>query len=409
MYTALRNEIDTIQIIDNHAHPGFALYFDSIPQQFRTPLAVDGFKTPSESSAGFPYQEALHYEAYEKLYGFSRADIDNPDKRTELSSVYEEQRNNLPSFIDKAMDQGGVEKIIVNFVIPKCLKGKKNILFIPVIDPLVLPFDNSHLENRPMALTRPYSYLLQQLKDQYHYEEKGFSHYLEFIDQVLQGYLDEGCVGFKFAIAYARTTYFENVPVSEGESLYPKAMAGDLAAYHRLQDLLVWYIMRKIVQFDVPVQYHFAIIDNHIRCFKPSNLANMLEDSELSNAKIVILHGGYPSFLDSETMALGGLSPNYVHIDFSGRIMFANHPKIIAKMLRTWLEKPALWNKLIYGSDTLWGERYIYTCSKTGRDGVYYALESMIDDGIIDEETAIGLARKLLRDNALRLYRLEDD
>jgi predicted TIM-barrel fold metal-dependent hydrolase len=108
-------------------------------------------------------------------------------------------------------------------------------------------------------------------------------------------------------------------------------------------------------------------------------------------------------------LALGGLAtPNNVYIDLSGRIMFANHPKIIAETLRTWLEKPALWNKLLYGSDIIWGERYLHTCARTGRDAIYLALASMIDDKIIDEPLAVTLARKILRENALGLYRFTE-
>lgn len=194
--------------------------------------------------------------------------------------------------------------------------------------------------------------------------------------------------------------------MSEGPTLYEKAKSGDREAYTRLQDLFVWYVMRKSIIYDLPVQFHFAITNNHVDYFDPLNLTNMLEDPQLMNAKIVILHGGYPRFDSSEVLALGGLSVNNVYIDISGRIMFANHPKNIAKMLRNWLEKPALWDKILYGSDVLWGERYIYTCAKTARDAVYYALAGMIDDNIIDEATAITIARKILRENSIKLYKL---
>jgi predicted TIM-barrel fold metal-dependent hydrolase len=83
-----------------------------------------------------------------------------------------------------------------------------------------------------------------------------------------------------------------------------------------------------------------------------------------------------------------------------------NHPRILAATLRKWLEKPILWDKIMYGSDVLWGEKYIYVSSKVGRDAVYFALKSMIDDDIIDENIAMVIARKLLRENAQKLYKL---
>jgi phosphoribosylpyrophosphate synthetase len=60
----------------------------------------------------------------------------------------------------------------------------------------------------------------------------------------------------------------------------------------------------------------------------------------------------------------------------------------------------------MYGSGSFRGERDIYVSSKVGRDAVYLALKSMIDDDIIDENTAIIIARKILRENAKKVYRI---
>lgn len=408
MYKNLKQTTDNIKIIDDHGHPGFAEYYEGVPKEKRVAFAVDTFKTPKEVSNGFTYLEQLHYEAYEKFYGFSKYDIDNPEKRNELQNKYDEKRKNLSSFLDEVMEAAGVETFIANYVIPDNIHNKKNIKFIPSIDGLVFPFDNTYLKERVLgkSFIGSYEYELQQLKEKYSYEEKGYYNYIQFIYKVLEGFVKGGVVGFKFSIAYARSTYFEKIDKKLGEELYEKSQLGNIESYNKLQDLLVWTIMRKIVELDMPVQFHFAITDNYVDYFDPLNLSNMLADEQLKNAKIVILHGGYPRFVNAETLALGGLTPNNVYIDFSGRIMFANHPKIIAKMLRTWLEKPVLWDKLLYGSDVLWGERYLYTCARTARDAVYFALESMIDDEIINEETAIVIAKKLLRENSKKLYNL---
>ena len=222
-------------------------------------------------------------------------------------------------------------------------------------------------------------------------------------------FVKEGVVGFKFSIAYIRTTFFEKISEKEASKLYVRAKEGDKEAYHRIQDFFVWHIMRKIVSLDMPVQFHLAVSDAHVSDFDPLNLTNFLEDEELGKAKIVVLHGGYPRYERAEALAMAGtFPPNNVHIDISGRIMLFNHPKIISKMLRNWLEKTIMWNKILYGSDVLLGERFIYTCARTGRDAVYTVISGMIDDEIIDEETAIIIAKKILRENALKLYKLQD-
>ena len=90
MYEKLRNAIDEIKIIDNHGHPGFAEYFEKLPEELRGPLSVDVFRTPEEVSL-FPYLTELHYEAYEKLYGF------NIIKIRKTSSLYHQHKS---SFIE---------------------------------------------------------------------------------------------------------------------------------------------------------------------------------------------------------------------------------------------------------------------------------------------------------------------
>lgn len=87
-------------------------------------FAVDPFKTPEESAAGFPYLRELHYEAYEKLYGFTQGDIKDPGKREQLAAAYEQKRKNMGEFIDQIMDLAGVETLLVNYVMPESLTSK---------------------------------------------------------------------------------------------------------------------------------------------------------------------------------------------------------------------------------------------------------------------------------------------
>jgi uncharacterized protein len=410
MTAKLRELIDSIQLIDQHGHPGFAGYFENFPPENRIIVAIDPYRSPEESSAGFPYLREAHYEAYEKIYGFSRKDISDPNKKEDLVREYDRQRNNLKYLIDKAMDAAGVEILIANSFLHDDLKDKPRIKFIPSVDPLLFPFDNTYMTARgPLTSSTlaAFSHMLKILKVKHNCSMQNFAEYLEFVDRVLDDFVKNGAVGLKFFIAYIRNTYCEKVEEIEGSLLFERAKRGESSAYTRLQDLLAWHIMRKSVEYNLPVQWHFALLDSYIDYLDCLNLQEMIQDPIVSKAKIVILHGGYPRFDHAELMALaGGLMPNNVYLDFSGRIIFMNHPRILAATLRKWLEKPILWDKIMYGSDVLWGEKYIYVSSKVGRDAVYFALKSMIDDDIIDENIAMVIARKLLRENAQKLYKL---
>jgi predicted TIM-barrel fold metal-dependent hydrolase len=406
----LREAIYSLLIVDQHSHPGIAGFFENFPPEKRLIIAVDPYRTPEESSNGFSYLREAHYEAYEKIYGFSRGDIDDPNKKDDLVREYDRQRNNLRYLIDKAMEAAGVEMLIVNSFLHEDLKNKPKIKFIPLVDPLLFPFDNTYLTMRgtmTSSFLAVFDHMLKILKAKTRCSLYDFAGYLEFVDKVLDNFVKNGAVGFKFFTAYVRNTNFEKVEEKEGPMLFESARTGESSAYTKLQDLLVWHIMRKSVHYKLPVQWHFALLDSYIEHFDCLNLTKMIQDPVLSNAKIVILHGGYPRFDHAELLALaGGFIPNNVYLDFSGSITFMNHPRILAATLRKWLEKPVLWNKIMYGSGAIWGERYIYVASKVGRDAVYFALKSMLNDDIINENTAIGLAAKLLRNNAERLYNI---
>lgn len=71
-----------------------------------------------------------HYEAYQKIYGFSREAINDPTQKDDLIREYDRQRNNLKHLIDKTMDAAGVEILIANAFFHSDLKNKPRIKFI---------------------------------------------------------------------------------------------------------------------------------------------------------------------------------------------------------------------------------------------------------------------------------------
>lgn len=410
MTEKLRKTIDDLPLIDQHAHPGLAGFFEDFSPEKRVITAIDCYRTPEESCSGFPYLREAHYEAYEKIYGFSRQAIDDPAQKSDLMREYDRQKNNLKYLIDKTMDVAGVETIIASSFLHHDLKNNKRIKFIPTVDPFIFPFDNTYLSVRnPLASSylAALEQILNIIKVKNRYAANGFTDYLEFVNKMLEQYIENGAVGFKFLLSYIRTSRCENIPEMEGTLLFEKARKGEWAAYRRLQDLLIWHIMRKSVEYNMPVQWYCALTDTNIDYFDCLNLAGMINDPEVSKAKLVLLNGNYPSFDHAQLLAMaGGLMPNHVYIDISGRMMLASHPKISASILRKWLEKPILWDKILYGSDACYGERDIYVAAKVGRDTVYFALQGMMKDDIIDEATAITIAQKILRDNARKLYHL---
>ena len=130
--------------------------------------------------------------------------------------------------INRIMDLSGVDTLIANMGLPESFKNNPRIKHTPPIDPLVFPFNNSHYSKNHSgkAMLHLFEYRLSQWKKKHDYVEKGLKNYLEFIDKVIEDFMAQGVVGFKFLIAYIRTTYFEKINDRTAANLYNKAQEG---------------------------------------------------------------------------------------------------------------------------------------------------------------------------------------
>ena len=415
MYETLRRTIDELWLIDDHGHPGITLFSDRmpIPKEDRIPFR-DGYRSPAASSSGYRYVEDAHYEAYERLYGWSREYLDDPANAETIAREYEERRLGVRTFIDRVMDAARVEHLMGNLWLPEELEGKDNVSLVPGLDALLFPLDNSCMFNRQFSrqYLLEFEYAGQRLRGRYGAPPEHFTvrEYLAFAERVLCGMKAQGVPAVKFAAAYVRSLYFPNVDHLDAETLLCRAREGSEQAYYDFQSYVFWYLMRRLGELELPVQIHTAVTDAFGDYFDPKNLGDLLKDRVCYKTRIVLLHAGYPNYDSALQLALWsnvGLAPNQVYIDLSGRIMFGQHPRMLARELARMLAYPSMRQKVLYGSDVLLGERYIYTAAKAGRDAVYFALEELLQDGILtDEGQACAIAKDVLRNNAIRLYKL---
>jgi predicted TIM-barrel fold metal-dependent hydrolase len=102
--------------------------------------------------------------------------------------------------------------------------------------------------------------------------------------------------------------------------------------------------------------------------------------------------------------------PN-VYADFSAQTFFL-YPRALSDVLRNWLEFYP--DKILFGTDAFsfgpaidWGE-VAWLSDATGRQALALALTEMMNDGEITRDRALQLARKVLRENAVRLYKLNE-
>lgn len=185
-----------------------------------------------------------------------------------------------------------------------------------------------------------------------------------------------------------------------------------MGEYKTLQDYLFRYIAREAGRLELAVHIHTGLgigIYFDVGGSNPLLLEPVFNDPALRKTNFFITHGGWPFAKQSASMLF---KPN-VYADFSG-IAFLNYPREVSDVLRSWLEVSP--DKVLFGTDGFeldpnmpflnWEE---FTCigMRSARRALSLALTEMMRDGEISHEEAVGIARKVLRENAVRLYKLE--
>jgi predicted TIM-barrel fold metal-dependent hydrolase len=152
------------------------------------------------------------------------------------------------------------------------------------------------------------------------------------------------------------------------------------------------------------------MIDGAGSYYRPSGsnpllLESVFNDPELRKTNFVLVHGGFP--FTRQTISMFG-KPN-VYADFSAQTFFL-YPRALSEVLRSWLETYP--DRVLFGTDAFsfgplidWPE-VAWLSNRTARQALALALTGMMNDGEISRERAMELARMVLRDNAIKLYKL---
>lgn len=233
----------------------------------------------------------------------------------------------------------------------------------------------------------------------------------------------DGCVGYKSAIAYVFGLQVSKVPESTAREAYEAAKrSGSLSIStpekdwianngasirdeKNLRHYLLWIALQKSIELSVPFQLHTGVGDSpaiDLRASNPLHLLEVVADNELREARIVLVHSGYPYVREAGYLA--NSYPN-VYVDLSEMIPFAS---IGAKTCILQLLEMAPVTKLMYGSDGCNVPEVFWIGGLIGKEALAEALQELIERRAIDEDYAHSAARQILQGNALRLYKLKE-
>ena len=216
----------------------------------------------------------------------------------------------------------------------------------------------------------------------------------------------EKIVGIKSGLAYGRKIYFEDVSAEEAAPLFSKVqLAKPLNGneYKKLSDFMMHKVIQRAEKYSLPIQIHTGLLSGNFRG-NPIENTNAIHLSNLflkyRKAKFVIFHGSYPYM--AELTYLAKHYPN-VYIDMCW--MHIVSPSASTRYLEEWLLTVPSNKILAFGGDASieWAYGHVVLARKI----ITEVLVKMVGDGRFSETEAIVIADRILRKNAIDLFKLK--
>jgi predicted TIM-barrel fold metal-dependent hydrolase len=424
---ALVTAIAAIKAIDNHAHPLRVLKEGERDTEW-SDLSYHTLETaatdPGAQMGLIPFRlrpkSPEFIAVWRALYGL-------PSGPATKESVYgvvqakrrimHEQGDNYPASV---LDKIGIETMLANRVVMDRSLPAPRFRWVSFADALMFPLSNEEVRKVRPDLAPSYGSLERLLKT--HLKDLGLSR----LPPNLKGYLSKvvtptmewqkhgGAVAVKFQTAYVRTLDISNPSADQAKHVYERYVKGGkptASEYKALQDYLFRYISREAGRLDLVVHIHtgfgigqyFDVVDSN-----PLLLESVFNDPVLRKTNFVMLHGGWPFAKQSAAMLL---KPN-VYVDFSA-LAFLLYPREVSDVLRSWLEISS--DKVLFGTDGFeidpdmpflnW-EELSFMGTPSARQALAITLTAMMSDNEITHEEALDISRKVLRETAIKLYKL---
>ena len=401
--------------IDNHAHPVLPPPNDTTDRDFDA-LPVDNMEPQTDVVAWRPDnpQLALAWQALWNFQGTPPLDASGMQQLVAARARVKAREGS--HFADWILTQAGIGTMLANRVQMGPGMVPPSFRWVPYVDALLFPLDNSALATR-----NPDRKLFLPLEDRVRAFYLQAVHLTaipatlpEYLAQVVTPTLERqhatGAIAAKFEIAYLRSFDFGDPSPADAARVYAqyRGSAPPEADYKLLQDFLFRYIAMECGRLSMPVHLHtdsggggyFSIAGAN-----PMLLEPIFNDPRLRKTRFVMLHGGWPFVREAGALLQ---KPN-VFLDLSQESL-TFPPRTLATWLRERLE--TFPDKVLFGtdgypySDAMGWEESTWIAATNARRALGLALTGMLRDGEINRERANQIALEVLRDNAKTLYKL---
>jgi len=422
-YKAIREVVDSIEIVDTHEHltPSeewlklqldfgrLFLHYASVDLvSAGMPLAdLEALKTDTNLSPEekwklmSPYWKAAKNTGYCKAVTLAIQDIyDLPDLNDDTYAELCERmrRSQKPGFYRMILRDKA--KIAISINNGPVMEADRD-LMVPAVSfgEFILPRERGQIQN---------------ILNGYGVSDYSVDGLVEAFGKAVEKHMSERMVALKIGVAYQRILKFDIVPKWKAEEVFAQIMRDDFCFRHDLgeerrylegkplQDYMFHQAIRLAMDRNLPIQIHTGIQEGHGNYLSQTNPIHLTEIFMLyPRAKFDIFHIGYP--YQSELAVLAKMFPN-VYPDFSW--MHIINPWAARQTLHEWLDTvPG--NKILgFGGDYKFVEG-AYAHSVMARENIARVLAEKVEDGDLDLDQAGRLAFDILRNNASRLFDLQ--
>lgn len=247
---------------------------------------------------------------------------------------------------------------------------------------------------------------IRRIEEEYDIAVHSLDDLFKALDYAFEKRIREGIVGIKTGLAYVRILKYEKTPKYEAETLFNRIFQhlGEGLSWKEakpLEDFIMHQVIRRAIGHNLPIQIHTGLQEgngNMITNSNPTHLINLFV--EYDKAIFDIFHAGYPY-----TGELTAIAKNFSNVYVDMCWLHIISPSVARRLLEEWIEIIPLNKIFAFGGDYKIVEG-AYAHSRIARDNVARVLAKMVKEEYFDEEEALELAHKILRDNSYEVFKL---
>ena len=438
-FQSLRDYIETIKVVDTHEHQrnrqdpdqGVSFYTLLATTYLRSDLMSAGSPPLTSESVRAntldenwetygPYLElskntsyyAQFLSGFRKLYGYEEESFTKPGI-ARLSAQIDENYRDFDEWYATAFERSNIDVWLVDPYwqpLDIVLDERYSALILD-IDHLVWASANGYRltkQENPVPKTWVEALLFEtnvyEMAAEAGRTIGNLEDYLDYVGVMFDWALEQKAVGIKNSFAYMRSLYYEDVPFGVASALFDKGSSAVLTDSEEktVQDFLFHWIIRKAAEVGLPIQIHTgyqagngSVLENS----RPADLNNLF--LQYPDVDFIIFHGGYP--WTSQAISLAKQFPN-VSIDLVWLPQISKEASVHA--LEEILDMVP-YNKIFWGGDCSTIEEAVGSL-ESGKEVVARVLAARVERGAMSEDVARDVALKIFRENAVRLFQLDE-